>query len=169
MKKRTLGGLGKNEPKRSQTNPKQTQFLRGQEMSASSIMTKDCESTCPCGAPKNKPKQTPIYEKAKNEHNRLFYEEIRKSAPRACPGGLSCPNLFAASLGVKTMQTSNMEPPGKIASTITPTITSMAKALGSNRARSRQARSSRQSPHHCLHPGRRLSRFLYQAIIEPIW
>jgi len=69
MKKRTLGGLGKNEPKPTQTNP----ISEKPKMNVNPIMTKDCESICPCGAPKNKPKTKPISQKPQMNAN--FFAE----------------------------------------------------------------------------------------------
>jgi hypothetical protein len=42
MKKTTLGGLGKNEPKRTQTNP----ICQMGEIDAKSVSTKDYEEKC---------------------------------------------------------------------------------------------------------------------------
>jgi hypothetical protein len=49
MQKRTLGGLGQNEPN-----------FKIAKMNASSIMTKDYQNIHPCGVPKNKPNSNPI-------------------------------------------------------------------------------------------------------------
>ena len=67
MKKRTLGGLGKNEPKRTQTNP----ISEMPKMNVNSIVTKDYENIYPCGVPKNKPNSNPIPQKA--QMNATFF------------------------------------------------------------------------------------------------
>jgi len=54
MKKRTLGGLGKNEPKRTQTNP----ISEKPKMNANLFAAKDYENKPRLPAPENKPKQT---------------------------------------------------------------------------------------------------------------
>ena len=45
MKKRTLGGLGKNEPKRTQTNPNKPNLPEG-KIDAKCVFTKDYEEKC---------------------------------------------------------------------------------------------------------------------------
>jgi len=54
MKKRTLGGLGKNEPK---TNPNEPKFKKA-KMNVNKVLTKAYENKPPLPARKNKPKQT---------------------------------------------------------------------------------------------------------------
>jgi hypothetical protein len=60
MKKPTLGGLGQNEPKRTQTNP----ISKTRKMNVNSLTTKYYENICLWEAPENKPKTNPILEKA---------------------------------------------------------------------------------------------------------
>ena len=77
MKKRTLGGLGKNEPKRTQTNP----ISEKPKMNVNSIVTKDYENIYPCGVPKNKPNSNPISQKAKMDVNLYVIEDYENEPP----------------------------------------------------------------------------------------
>ena len=51
------------------------------KMNVSSILTKDYENICPCGAAKNKPKTNPISRKPKNECKIIVGKGLRESAP----------------------------------------------------------------------------------------
>ena len=77
MKKRTLGGLGKNEPKRTQTKP----ISEKPKMSVNKVLTKDYENIYPCGVPKNKPNSNPIPQKAKMNVTSLLTKDYTNHPP----------------------------------------------------------------------------------------
>ena len=68
-------------PKQTQTNP----ISEIPKMNVNSIVTKDYENTCPCGAPKNKPNSNPIPQKPKNERKLIVNKGLSKSALRSVP------------------------------------------------------------------------------------
>ena len=80
----------KTNPIQTQTNP----ISQGPEVNVNSILTKDYENICPCGAPKNKPKTNPISSEPKNERKLITNRGLSESALRSVPENR--PNLETA-------------------------------------------------------------------------
>jgi hypothetical protein len=83
--------------KTNPNEPKQTQFPKGQEMSASVYFTTNYENNAALPLRQNKPNSKPIPQKPKNQRNLIVNKGLSKSALRSLPENK--PNLKTDKIG----------------------------------------------------------------------
>jgi hypothetical protein len=104
MKKRTPGGVGKNEPKRTQTNP----ISKEPKMNVNAYITTSYENYPALRGHENKPNSNPILQKAQVNTNSLLIKDY-ESQPRSGGKSNSNPILSEAKMSATVYFTTNYE------------------------------------------------------------